>query len=304
MPFPPEAYIIGAQKAGTTSLAAVLDAQPGILLSNPKEPEFFTRQFGRGLDWYRSCFHGDAEQVLVDADTGYSAAPTELFPLSAREPSDPLHGAAKRIADLSPHARFIYMVRDPVARTYSAYWHNVRAGWESRPFRRAIAEDPVYHRISDYAGQIRNYLLYFPPERFLVVSFESFIEDPVNVAGACCRHLGTQFTGVPADDNGGHRNKSFQFRGAGRILQSVAGTNRNLEWLVKVGREIIPRPLQAAVQRWLIRDIPRISDADRSELSTLYAGWNEALASIDGLRWISTAPTEGAVSDRPRKPSG
>ena len=35
MPFPPEAFIIGAQRAGTTSLSALLDQHPGIVLSNP-----------------------------------------------------------------------------------------------------------------------------------------------------------------------------------------------------------------------------------------------------------------------------
>jgi hypothetical protein len=41
MAFPPEAFIIGAQKAGTTSLADLLDQHPGIVVSNPKEPDFF-----------------------------------------------------------------------------------------------------------------------------------------------------------------------------------------------------------------------------------------------------------------------
>lgn len=289
MAFPPRAFIIGAQKAGTTSLAELLDAQPGIRLSEPKETEFFTRHYARGLDWYRGCFAGATDELLIDADTGYSAAPTARFPRRPGETDDPVFDAARRIHAHCPDARFLYLLRDPAARSYSAYWHNVRAGWEKRPFRVALDQEPGYHRISDYAGQLRIYLDLYPPERFLLLSFETFTAQPESALRACCEHLGVACAGMPAGDGqheSGHRNKSFQFSGGGHLLQRLAGSTRNLERLVRLGRAIIPRHLHATVQGWLTRDIPRMSEADRAWLNERYAGWREELDALPGLaRW-------------------
>jgi hypothetical protein len=283
MRFPPEAFIIGAQKAGTTSLATLLGAQPGILLANPKEPRFFTRNYERGMAWYQSCFAGAEDQILIDATPGYSAAPTERFPLLAAEAPDPTHEAARRIFETSPDARFIYLVRDPAARSYSAYWHNVRDGWEKRALHQAIAEDPAYSRMSDYAGQIANYLRFFPPERMLVVSFEAFVREPEIIARACCEHFGAHFSAMPEQ---AHRNKSFQFSGRGALLLRLAGSTHNLKRMVKVGRALIPRPVQTLLEKWLTNEIPGMSAADRLRLQEPHLGWEARLAALDGVRWI------------------
>ena len=61
MAFPPEALIIGAMKAGTTSLASWLDHHPKVTLSRPKEAAYFTRDWERGLRWYEDKFAGRAD---------------------------------------------------------------------------------------------------------------------------------------------------------------------------------------------------------------------------------------------------
>lgn len=43
MPFPPEVFLIGAQKAGTTTLAYLLSQHPNICVAKNKEPHFFLR---------------------------------------------------------------------------------------------------------------------------------------------------------------------------------------------------------------------------------------------------------------------
>src|SRR3569833_1019554 len=71
--FPPQAFIIGAQKSGTTSLAYLLDQHPMIGLATPKEPDFLTVNWDRGLDWYRACFR-EPKEILIDASVSYTMA--------------------------------------------------------------------------------------------------------------------------------------------------------------------------------------------------------------------------------------
>ena len=56
MTFAPEAFILGAAKCATTTLADLLDLHPNIRLSDPKEPDFFTGRTGRSAAWYRDRF--------------------------------------------------------------------------------------------------------------------------------------------------------------------------------------------------------------------------------------------------------
>lgn len=54
----PDFIIIGAMKCATSTLHDQLARQPGLFMSTPKEPNFFSddEQWGRGLDWYGSLF--------------------------------------------------------------------------------------------------------------------------------------------------------------------------------------------------------------------------------------------------------
>ena len=73
MAFPPQAFIIGAQRSGTTSLAFLLNQHPMIALAEPKEPNFLTMNWENGIDWYRSCFSRE-DAILLDASVSYSMA--------------------------------------------------------------------------------------------------------------------------------------------------------------------------------------------------------------------------------------
>src|SRR5579871_4715010 len=106
MSFPPQAFLIGAQRAGTTSLSGLLDQHPDIVLSTPKEPDFFSVNWEEGLGWYRSRFHRDAT-ILLDASVSYTM--TGRDDASGTLPDT----VPSRILETSPHAKFIYLVRDP-----------------------------------------------------------------------------------------------------------------------------------------------------------------------------------------------
>ncbi|NBD37244.1 MAG: hypothetical protein GVY10_01590 [Verrucomicrobia bacterium] len=104
--------IIGAAKAGTTSLARWLAETPACCLSEPKETMFFgsERRHREGLDWYRRTYfaHWDGKSLPGEATPAYSDR-TEC------------PGTPERVHAHNPGARILYMVRDPVKRTESAW---------------------------------------------------------------------------------------------------------------------------------------------------------------------------------------
>jgi hypothetical protein len=165
----PTFFIIGAAKAGTTSLHYYLDQHPGIQMSAEKEPNFFSGppnglpyRFGRveSMGDYEKLFDPRVS-VRGEASVGYSNYPRRV-------------GVPERIKESVPDARFVYMVRDPIERTVSQYHHRVAVEGEHRPLREALLSDlsdpyAVYVSPSLYATQMELYLRHFPQERMLVL---------------------------------------------------------------------------------------------------------------------------------------
>jgi hypothetical protein len=115
--------IIGAQKAGTTSLYAGLVAHPDVRRAFRKEVHFFDTGHHPDLGWYRRHFPIDR----VGTVTGESS-PYYLF-----HPAVPA-----RMAAVLPDASLIAILRDPVARAVSQYHHARHWGFEDRPIERAL----------------------------------------------------------------------------------------------------------------------------------------------------------------------
>lgn len=281
MAFPPEAYLIGAQKAGTTTLAELLDQHPRIALSRPKEPNYYSANWERGPAWYRKRFPTQDGFIFLDATTAYSIAPVSCPP--APEPANPRADVPRRIHATRPDAKFIYVLRDPVTRTYSHYCNRVRIGAERRTFREAILASSIYLGTSYYAAQIRAYLAYFPLESFLVLSFDEFCEDPVVAARACYGFLGAEpndFT--PRFD--GARNTSYALTDAGRIIvHAMPGRIRRS--LVRAATRFLPRPIERGLRRILTRDVPAMSSEDRAFLIEVFREPNRELEELVGRRF-------------------
>ena len=95
--------MIGAQKAGTTSLAAQLAAHPQICFCREKEPGYFhkTDDWTAGLDQYHSLYSPTPGQLCGEASTYYT-----FFPEFCE--------THKRLYDYNPALKLIYVVRQPV----------------------------------------------------------------------------------------------------------------------------------------------------------------------------------------------
>jgi len=282
MPFPPDIFLIGAQKAGTTSLAHLLDQHPQIVLSSPKEPHFFTQNYNKGIEWYKQCFKSDTDRILIDASTSYSMAPIASSGEIVTKESSPLAGIPELIYNLNPNARFIYILRDPVSRTYSSYWHSVRAGEEKRGFRDTLQENSIYMRASNYYYQLEQYLNFFPIESFLFILFEDFCLDPVSVTNQCFKFVGAKPYDYAVKLESA-KNKSYTYNKSGKLMTRIIPSKKFLRLLSETIKAVLPDSFQKHLVRLLTKKIPSINKEDKEYLQQYFRNHNDALSKLTGI---------------------
>lgn len=187
----PNLFIVGAMKSGTTSLHQYLARHPQAFMCEPKEPGFFVEEltWSRGWDWYLDLFAeaGDA-RIVGESSTHYAKLPT-------------YRGVPERISQHIPDSRIVYVMRDPLDRIESHYWHNVNNLFleaERRDFTAALRESPEYLAYSDYAMQLDAYFRVFGRERVYCTTFETLTRTPASETAKLCRWLGLDGD-IPAD---------------------------------------------------------------------------------------------------------
>lgn len=210
--FLPNLFLLGAAKCGTTTLHACLDDMPDVCMSRPKEPHFFEAEFERGLDFYQRQYfaHWQGEPVIGEA----------------RHRNLYLPYVPERIHQTNPDARLVVLVRDPVERACSHWYHYYWQQRETLSFREAIQVDwariqqglrgdtpeemaeysrhlspdergntgyGIYRTYIDtgyYHEQIRRYLALFPASQLRVILFEDLISRPEQVLADLVEFLG------------------------------------------------------------------------------------------------------------------
>ena len=173
----PDFLVVGAQRAGTTLMHRLLALHPEIYVpTQRKEIHFFDVHYSRGESWYREFFPIDRH--------GFSA----LGEVTPSYLPDPL--APERIRNFYPEMRLIALLRDPVARIWSAYHHLRRISGESRPFSTFIRDDRDAVERGSYAVQLARYTEFFPREQMLVLLFEEFVSSPAAELEKVREHLG------------------------------------------------------------------------------------------------------------------
>jgi hypothetical protein len=168
----PNLIIIGANKCGTTSLHYYLSLHPQIVMSKEKELEFFVEEgnWAKGVDWYASHFKKTAK-IRGESSPRYTN-----YPYFA--------GVATRMHEVLPHAKLIYMVRDPIERMISQYIHWYASGIENRTIEEAFdSRDNPYLPRSLYFTQLEQYLPYYPTSRILVLAAEELLKQRRSTLG-------------------------------------------------------------------------------------------------------------------------
>lgn len=233
----PNFVIIGAPKAGTTSLSQNLSRHPDIFMTNPKEPNFFGRHFDRGLAWYEQFFEGYANEKAVGEGS-------VLYSVTSYWPKLPM-----RLAKVLPDIKLIYMVRHPIERIESMWCQQIANGDRLPPLSQAVFDHRSLLDGSLYWHQINKFREYYHDKKIHVIYFDDYIVDPCNTLKYCF-----QFLGVGDQANISHAGEAYNQRVflkmdrrlGSFIRHSVIGnTTRKYvpELLKRVGRSMLRRNL-------------------------------------------------------------
>ena len=233
---PPTFLVIGAAKAGTTALYSYLNRDPRIHMADPKEPGFFAydQRFETGFDTYCGLWAGaDWSQQRGEMTTSHSCR--ELWP-----------EASTRIAASLPDVKFIYLVRDPVARTYSHYAWRMRYG-VTMTFEEALTEMPDIESRSRYFHQLEPHRAHVDRERILVLDTAGQKADPDAFMRRIQRFLGLEARSVVEGPEvranlGDRRRRSLV----------VGDARRRLPGLAMAGR-VVPRAAKARLYQLYLR---------------------------------------------------
>ena len=184
-PISPGFIIIGVQKGGTTSLYRYLEKHPQVLPAIKKEINFWNHHYCRGIDWYLSHFPS-----LKDSANFLTGEATPNYIEDENVPA--------RIAEKFPQMKLIILLRNPIERTVSQYYHWVRLGFEYRSLDDAISAelkllgnspetpiDPNYWQQTNkyiwrgiYVEFIQKWMGHFPRENLLILKSEDFYQQP------------------------------------------------------------------------------------------------------------------------------
>lgn len=209
----PDFVIIGAAKAGTTTLYAWLCDHDYVERSRVKEVHYFSFHPYRGEDWYRQHFPLESARREFTARHGRPFLTGEASPTYMPDIDVP-----GRLADTLPSAKLIVSLRDPVDRAYSQFQMRRRDDKEpvSDFFTACALEDPSldggraraehapeiveigrsFLRRGRYAEQLERWFARFPRERFHIISMDDMESDPRGVRDGLDR-----FLDLPARDS-------------------------------------------------------------------------------------------------------
>lgn len=253
----PDFIIIGAMKCATSTLHEQLAQQPGIVMSTPKEPYFFSNDevWQRGMAWYASLFEHASEDALCgESSTHYTKLPT--YP----------HTVARMREHLPPDVKFIYIMRHPIDRLVSQYIHEWTERVVSTPIDEAIDLHPELIEYSRYAMQLEPYLEAFGRERVLPVFFDRLASHPQDELERVCRFIG--YRGLPRwDETLSEQNVSSQ-----RLRKSAwRDFFVDLPGLRAVRRTLVPQAVRDRVKQfWSMKERPQLSPENRRRLEATF----------------------------------
>lgn len=180
--------IIGAQKCGTTSLYSYLTQHPQVQAANQKEVHFFDLNYHLGVEWYTAQLGEIARPNGLCGE----ASPYYLF-----HPQVPA-----RVHQHFPQVKLIVLLRNPVERAISHYYHEVKLGYETLSLEAAISQEgdrlqgeleklqttPTYYSYNHqhytylsrglYLQQLQRWMAFFPKDKFLILKSEDFWAKP------------------------------------------------------------------------------------------------------------------------------
>jgi len=274
----PTFFVIGAAKAGTTSVNNYLARHPQIEMAEPREPHVMVSPIPEErVTLYAQHFRGGTE-LRGDCSPSYSVYPTHPR-------------VSEHIAETVPGARLIYMVRDPVDRVISYYAQTVVHGVQRQPPEVALDPDEghnYYLAGSRYATQVEVYLRSFAPDRVLVIDQADLRDRRADALRRCFAHVGADpdyRDEAFALEHNVRGSDSVQLGAAGRALRGSGLNAASKRLLPASARRRLLGPLRRALGRGGFE--PAVTPELRTRLAEKLAPEAERLRELTGQRFSS-----------------
>ncbi len=305
----PNFFIVGAPKAGTTSLHRYLRQHPQIYMSPVKEPNYFASEVRpeRFAAEYRQRAQKAVEnlrqrlsqpsvgtpypegivaewddyvELFRDANEARAIGEASVCYLWSATAAANIHAAI-------PEAKVIMILRDPAERAFSQYLHNARDGVIARSFReqielaareKRVEFQPLYPFLENglYFEQVKRFLDRFPRERIRIFIYEVAWRDAARLLREVFEFLDVD-SGISVDFSKRELAQSAPRSMAANRLLSKSGAGPAL-------RKLIPRRIRLRARSILFKSQGSVSmDArDRQFLREYYRADVRKLAELLG----------------------
>lgn len=263
-------FIVGAPKAGTTSLYHYLNEHPEVEMSSQKEPDYFSdyalleqgMYYGKNridnINKYHGLFTPNAVKLRGEASVSY------LF----------YNDVPQKIKDYNQKSKIIIILRNPIDRAFSHYLMDYRLGLVSESFEDIINKKSKhknahlfyqqYIQVSEYAPQIKRYLNVFKRQNILFIDYEDFKNDVAEVVNNVYLFLGVNDDFQP-NLNKKHNTYTLPKNGIIRYIYSFVSFRNFLS-------SIFSKGLVESIRNSLfINDRkPKLSNANREFLNEFF----------------------------------
>lgn len=287
----PDFFIVGAAKAGTTSLYNYLKLHPDVYFSPIKEPHFFSTDIN--LDDMRSDFKKNVQRDVGDYIKNSLGAPRhgtfvrnedhyqQLFSLVKNEKRVGESSvsylfskvAAQQIKAYNPAARVMIILREPVERAFSHYLMDLRIGYEKAGFREALNADinkerrgwgqsHLYVELGLYYEQVKRYLEVFEPANIKIMLHDDFKAAPKKLLSEVYAFLEIADKTAEIDFSIRHNKAELP---KSRTLQAI----EKMPIVQKILADYIPGPLRRKLKSgfYSTDKLPKLTMEDRKTLA-------------------------------------
>jgi hypothetical protein len=265
----PSLFVLGAAKCGTTALHNYLGRHPDIFMSDPKEPFYFEAEYDLGSEFYfNRYFRNWAGERIV----GESRHRNLYLPY-----------IAARIYSYNPEAKLVAILRNPIERAVSHWWHWYSRGKESLRLNEALDADEERIRsgvgfrtpeeIKSYAAgldpygkgihrtyldsgyyfeQLDRYASRFDKSRLRVILFDDFASKTREVVAnlfeflECDSSAADTFEPAPINQSSPGMLEHVDDSVKSRLVEHYRLHNRNLEYFLGRGLSAWDHPFQTA----------------------------------------------------------
>jgi hypothetical protein len=275
----PNFFVVGAPKAGTSSLYQYLSQHPSVFVPEIKEPHHFS--YPEVADtYYKAAFidgRSEYKQLYSRAKETQWAGDFSPSYLHSTE-------AAGRIFAFNPNARIIILLRNPTDRAISHYLMDVRLGIQKKPMLSSIGGSEAnrlyrkeYLEVGLYSQQVQRYLDLFPAEQVLLMNYDELASN-----ASCFVVRVLDFLGLEATQEIDTDEKFNTFR---LPRSALLGSLYNSSLKRKL-RKIVPSAWKTYVRDLIFSGNRPAMQKERRELVTIFeadvcalellAGWDLA----------------------------